>query len=230
MKLRSVVLLFIGLFSFLNAAIAQTTVKQPFLTRTVTKLKDGMIMTSLKTPDGHEYRGVGSKETGKILFFLDGKSYDEDEVQQLDPTPYKDKQFGFGTPVDHEIAGRDLGAYSIILFVGEPPPASAFATNSLAAWKKYTGKTITGVVKGPAYSPYNKLLNGFILESGDETFQVDITASEVSRLMKAIIPGDIVIIQVGHATLRKGNPLPVITPKTLTKDGEKLIIRGSVQI
>lgn len=230
MKFRSVVMFFIGSFVFLNAAIAQTTAKQPFLTRTVTKLKDGMIMTSLKTPDGHEYRGVGSKETGKILFFLNGKSYDEDEVQQLDPTPYKDKQFGFGSPVDHEIAGRDLGAYSIILFVGEPPPASAFATNSLAAWKKYTGKTITGVVKSPFFSPYNQLLNGFILESGDETFQVNITASEVSRLMKAIIPGDIVIIQVGHATLWKGSPLPVITPKTLTKDGEKLIIRGSVQI
>ncbi len=187
-------------------------------------------MTTIKTPDGHESKSVSEKELGKFLFFINGKSYDESEVQQLDSTPYKTQQFKFGSPQDYEIAGRDLSLYFIILYVGEPPPHSAFAINSMAAWKKYTGKTITGVVKGPFYSPYNQLLNGFILESGDETFQVDITASEVSRLMKAIIPGDIVIIQVSHATLWKGSPLPVITPKTLTKDGEKLIIRGSVQI
>ena len=183
----------------------------------------------MKTPDGKVFESFGTKQT-EALFFINGKSYTEAEAVQLDPTPFKIQQFNREFAGNCEIEGRDLRPYMQILYAGQPPPLSAFTINTRAVWAKYSGKTITGVVKGPTYSSYNSLLNGFILESGTEEFRVDITMNEVSRLMKQIIPGDIVIIEVGHASLDRGSSTPVIVPTTLTKDGEKLIRRGSVQI
>lgn len=208
---------------------AQTAVKEPFFVKTVTKIKGGYLKTSMKTPDGKLFESGGQRETN-VLFFINGKSYTEQEALQLDPAPFKTQEFNAALAWDCEIEGRDLRPYIQILYAGQPPPLSAFTINTRAVWAKYSGKTITGLVKGATYSSYNNLLTGFILESGNDEFRVNITMNEVSRLMKALIPGDIIIIEVGNASLERGSSIPVIVPKTLTKDGEKLIQKGSVQI
>lgn len=228
MRKKLLLLLIIAALS-VSKSTAQTAGKEPFFIKTVTKGKEGYLRTSMKTPDGRLFESVGQKETYH-LFYINGKSYTEQEAIQFDPSSFKTQSFNGVFAWDYEIEGRDLHPYMQILYVGQPPPLSAFTIKNRAAWAKYTGKTITGLVKGLTYSPYNNLLNGFILESGTEEFRVDITMNEVSRLMKAIIPGDIVIIEVGHASLDRGSSLPVIVPKTLTKDGEMLIRKGSVQI
>lgn len=228
MRFKIIILLLITDFAFYTSK-AQTSVKEPFFVKTVTKTKGGGLKTSMKTPDGKLFE-IGSSEEHEDLFFINGKSYTEAEAMQLDPTAFKAQQFNVDFAWFYEIEGRDLSRYIQIFYTGQPPPLSAFTINTRAVSAKYTGKTITGLVKGPSYSSYNNLLTGFILESGKQEFRVSITMNEVSRLMKAITPGDIVIIEIGHASLGKDSPLPVIMPKTLTKDGERLIQKGSVQI
>jgi hypothetical protein len=212
----------------LFSAIAQT-VKEPFFTKTVTKANGGFLMTSIKTPDGKVFKGFAPKEIDH-LFYINGKSYTEAEALLLDPAAFKTQTFNGVFAPHYEIEGRDLSLFILIIYVGEPPPLNAFAIKTQAIQAKYNGKTITGLVKGPTYSSYNNQLMGFMLESGEEEFRVDINGNGVSRLLKMVKPGDIVIIEVSHASLTRQSPIPVIYPKTLTKDGEKLMIRGTVQI
>ncbi len=205
------------------------TVKEPFFTKTVTKANGGYMMTTIKTPDGKVFRGVGDRELNN-LFYINGKSYTEAEALLLDPAAFKTQTFNNVFAPNYEIEGRDLSTFIQIIYVGQPPPLSAFAVKTRDIQAQYNGKTITGLVKGPTYSSYNNQLMGFILESGEEEFRVDINGNEVLRLMKEVKPGDIVIIEISHASLTRQSPIPVIYPKTLTKDGEMLIRKGSVQI
>jgi len=227
MKGKIFLILVIAVLLFYRS-MAQTSAIAPFFTKTLTKTKYGYI-TSMTTPDGKLFPCV-STEKIFFLFYINGKSYTEQEALQLDPTPFKTQKFNAVFAWDYEIEGRDLSPYIQILYVGDPPPLSDFTKKNLAVFNKYNSKTITGVVKGLAYFSQNKLLSGFILESGNQDFRVNITMNEVSRLMKAVAIGDIVIIEVGHASITRDSELPVLVPKTLTKDGEKLIQKGSVQI
>nr|WP_294790173.1 hypothetical protein [uncultured Mucilaginibacter sp.] len=205
------------------------TVKEPFFTKTVTKTSGGFLMTTIKTPDGKLFQGVAQKELDN-LFYINGKSYTEAEALLLDPAGFKTQTFNSAFAPNYEIEGRDLSPFMVIIYVGQPPPLNAFAIKTQAIQAKYNGKTITGLVKDPIYSSYNNQLMGFMLESGEDEFQVNINGNEVSRLFKMVKPGDIVIIEISHASLTRQSPIPVIYPKTLTKDGEMLIRKGSVQI
>jgi len=228
MRFKTIILLLISGFGFYMAK-AQRGIKEPFFTKTTAKTSKSFIMTTLKTPDGKLFRSVGPKEAYN-LFYINGKSYTEQEVLQLDPTPFKTKSFSSVYAWDYQIEGRDLLNFVYILYIDQPPPLSDFTIKNRAVWDKYSGKTITGMVKGPTYSSYNNALMGFMLQSGDEEFRVDINTNEVSRLMKMVKPGDIVIIEVSHASLNRSSSIPVLVPNTLTKDGEKLMLRGTVQI
>src|SRR5688500_1667916 len=99
-------------FTAASLAFFSATAQTPFFTKTVTKVNGGFV-TSIKTPDGKVFQGVGQKELAH-LFYINGKSYTEAEALLLDAAAFKNQIFNSAFAPHYEIEGRDLSPFILI--------------------------------------------------------------------------------------------------------------------
>ncbi len=188
-----------------------------------------MSFITIRTPDKKNFNVFSS---GIVWLVAGGKLYTEAGADSIDKALLADSTtaYGWGSPWEFDISAH-IPSNGMVIWYGEEPKRSAKSIRDRDYKKRFSGKTVTGVVTSYSYTKNeNPQLNGVVLESGNESYYVLLSIQRPKVLMEYVKPGDILTVQISFASFPAVSDLAVFYPNQIVKAGEVIMKKGEVQL